>query len=308
MTKGISGSAPQARDDLHGRLNQSRGNGQPLPDTDRGFMERRFGVDFSGVRAHTDSNAVQLNRELNAQAFTLGRDIYFGSGKYSPDISSGKRLLAHELTHVVQQGHIPQLSNMPVQKTIVTHSSLPRIQFYRSRICGRRSTQFRDFPKTYISNINIDLTSPSHSVTLTWTGPNASRGSTGPFHSSPGAGRCDLNCNNVATSRTSGSLCTPKGTRRVERYRCVMPGHRRATNVTYFHWGRRVALHYFPSVPNYPASHGCVRLPLIAARFIYDNSRRNATTVTVGGTWTGRICYDRHGRRRNRRRRRRGIR
>ncbi len=109
MTKGISGSAPQARDDLHGRLNQSRGNGQPLPDTDRSFMERRFGVDFSGVRAHTDSNAVQMSRELNAEAFTHGRDIYFGAGRYNPGTSAEKRLLAHELTHVVQQNGVSPL-------------------------------------------------------------------------------------------------------------------------------------------------------------------------------------------------------
>ncbi len=66
-------------------------------------MERRFGVDFRGVRVHTDSNAVQMNKELNAQAFTYGRDIYFGAGRYNPGTSTGKRLLAHELTHVVQQ-------------------------------------------------------------------------------------------------------------------------------------------------------------------------------------------------------------
>lgn len=103
MTKGVSGSTPQAGNDLQIRLNQSRGCGQALPEVDRSFMERRFGADFSGVRVHTDSNAVQLSRELKAEAFTYGRDIYFGIGRYSPSTSSGKRLLAHELMHVVQQ-------------------------------------------------------------------------------------------------------------------------------------------------------------------------------------------------------------
>jgi phage antirepressor YoqD-like protein len=68
-------------------------------------MQKRFGSDFSGVRVHADSDAVQMNRELNAEAFTHGRDIYFGAGRYSPETSSGKKLLAHELTHVVQQGN-----------------------------------------------------------------------------------------------------------------------------------------------------------------------------------------------------------
>lgn len=117
MAKGISRSTPQVRDDLHVRLNQSKGGGQTLPDTDRTSMERRFGADFSGVRVHTGSDAVQMNRELNAQAFTHGRDIYFGAGRYSPNISSGKRLLAHELTHVVQQTvGLPSLQRKPLTK------------------------------------------------------------------------------------------------------------------------------------------------------------------------------------------------
>ncbi|MFV1977703.1 MAG: DUF4157 domain-containing protein [Candidatus Scalindua sp.] len=104
MTKSTSGRTHPIRDDLHMRLNGSRGSGQAMPETDRSFMEKRFGSDFSGVRVHTDSNAAQMSRELNAEAFTYGRDIYFGAGRYSPGTSSGKRLMAHELTHVVQQG------------------------------------------------------------------------------------------------------------------------------------------------------------------------------------------------------------
>lgn len=100
--------------DLESRINSIRGGGQPLRESDRSFMERRFGIDFSGIRVHTDSNAVQMSRELNAQAFTVGRDIYFGAGKYSPSTSSGKRLLAHELTHVVQQS----LNRFPVKQTM----------------------------------------------------------------------------------------------------------------------------------------------------------------------------------------------
>jgi hypothetical protein len=103
MTKALSYGAPQVTDGLRALLNRSKGGGQKLPETYGDFMEKRFGVDFSGVRIHTDSNAVQMNRDLSAQAFTHGRDIYFGAGRYSPSTSSGERLLAHELTHVVQQ-------------------------------------------------------------------------------------------------------------------------------------------------------------------------------------------------------------
>ena len=67
-------------------------------------METRFGADFGQVRVHTGSDAVQMNRDVQAQAFTHGRSIYFGAGRYDPSSTPGRRLLAHELTHVVQQG------------------------------------------------------------------------------------------------------------------------------------------------------------------------------------------------------------
>jgi len=95
-----------AAPDLESRLNSSRGNGSTLPDETRSAMESAFGVDFGGVRVHTGGDAVQMNRELSAQAFTHGSDIYFNAGKYAPGSAAGKGLLAHELTHVVQQGAI----------------------------------------------------------------------------------------------------------------------------------------------------------------------------------------------------------
>ena len=88
---------------LETQLGNSKGGGSPLSEEAQSFMEPRFGTDFSGVRVHTDSSAVQMNQSIQAQAFTHGQDIYFNSGKYSPDTNEGKSLLAHELTHVVQQ-------------------------------------------------------------------------------------------------------------------------------------------------------------------------------------------------------------
>lgn len=79
------------------------GGGRPLPAVIRSFFEPRFGADFSGVRVHTHNEAAQVARSLNAKAFTLGRDLVFGAGQYSPETTSGKQLLAHELTHVLQQ-------------------------------------------------------------------------------------------------------------------------------------------------------------------------------------------------------------
>lgn len=76
----------------------------PLPTFLRAQMEPRFGVDFSAVRIHADAHAAIEARKVDARAFTLGRDIYFDAGQYRPDASGGRWLLAHELTHVVQQG------------------------------------------------------------------------------------------------------------------------------------------------------------------------------------------------------------
>lgn len=80
-----------------------RRGGQPLSSPVRAFMEPRFRHDFSQVRVHTDGSAHRMANQLNAQAFTHQQDIFFGAGRYAPESNSGKQLLAHELTHVVQQ-------------------------------------------------------------------------------------------------------------------------------------------------------------------------------------------------------------
>ena len=83
--------------------------GKPLDERPRQLMESRFGRNFSDVRIHTDDRAAESADMLNANAFTSGRDVYFGTGKYQPESSRGQHLLAHELTHTVQQaeGRVP---------------------------------------------------------------------------------------------------------------------------------------------------------------------------------------------------------
>jgi len=144
-----------------------------------------------------------------------------------------------------------------------------------------------DFPQTYIQQISVRLDDPDHSLTLTWTGPKADSQQTGPFRTSPGAGLKGLNCNDDATSRRSGSKCTPKGTRSVQGFARRLNSDSRATYVTWFMQSRGIAFHYFPSVPEYAASHGCVRIELVnVARLIQDNSIVDDTQVVVSGTWT----------------------
>jgi hypothetical protein len=84
-------------------IQQARGGGQALDSGVRDQMEPALGADFGGVRVHTGGEADALNRELNARAFTTGQDVFFRQGEYSPGSSGGRELLAHELTHVVQQ-------------------------------------------------------------------------------------------------------------------------------------------------------------------------------------------------------------
>lgn len=82
---------------------QNLGSGQPLDRATRNIFEPRLGHDFSQVRVHTDSKAIESARKLNAKAYTVGKNVVFGSGEYAPGESEGKRLLAHELVHVIQQ-------------------------------------------------------------------------------------------------------------------------------------------------------------------------------------------------------------
>jgi hypothetical protein len=93
----------EASPSIESRINTSKGGGDALDDSTRSEMESGFGNDFSSVRVHTGTEAQQLSKDLGAQAFTHGQDIYFDQGKYNPQTSSGEHLLAHELTHTVQQ-------------------------------------------------------------------------------------------------------------------------------------------------------------------------------------------------------------
>ncbi|HXS16249.1 MAG TPA: DUF4157 domain-containing protein, partial [Polyangiaceae bacterium] len=90
--------------DFEATLASSKSAGTPMPSDLRSNMEGRFGADFGAVRIHTGANAQAMNSSIHAKAFTHGGDIYFNAGQYSPATSSGQKLIAHELTHTLQQG------------------------------------------------------------------------------------------------------------------------------------------------------------------------------------------------------------
>ena len=103
--KETPGHTPQAASLGHSQVAGLRGGGQPLPPSARAFFEPRFGRDFSHVRVHNDGRAAESASAIGAKAFTSGQDVVFGAREYAPESRDGKKLLAHELTHVVQQQH-----------------------------------------------------------------------------------------------------------------------------------------------------------------------------------------------------------
>ncbi|BFM43833.1 hypothetical protein CFS9_24740 [Flavobacterium sp. CFS9] len=107
--------------ELEGKLDHSKGGGNGLDKKTKKEMESGFGADFSNVKIHTDTNAVQMSQELGAQAFTNGNDVYFNKGKYNPDSREGKHLLAHELTHTIQQTGAKQKSATVQKSSIENH-------------------------------------------------------------------------------------------------------------------------------------------------------------------------------------------
>ena len=100
-----------------------KGGGEPLEAATRGFMEERFGQDFGGVRIHTDAKAAESARSVNAQAYTVGDDIVFQEGRFQPETDAGRHVLAHELTHVVQQRSGPVAGTPAAGGISISHPS-----------------------------------------------------------------------------------------------------------------------------------------------------------------------------------------
>jgi len=112
QTKSMGNSGGIASPGFINQINNSRGGGQSMDPTTRTFMESRIGADFGGVKIHTNAKATRMNKEINAKAFTYGQDVYFNQGTYNPSSVSGKKLLAHELTHTIQQGNSTPFGQM----------------------------------------------------------------------------------------------------------------------------------------------------------------------------------------------------
>jgi hypothetical protein len=133
QTKEVPGQSPQMSNELEGTINSLRGVGKPLSNSVRDYMEPRFGHDFNQVRVHTYTQAATVARSINARAFTLGQDVAFDSGQYSPQTRDGQSLLAHELTHVLQQDK--RHSKYSIQRS-PTESGINDRRYSYSTHCG----------------------------------------------------------------------------------------------------------------------------------------------------------------------------
>jgi len=112
-------ATPKVTTSVAANIHAMNGGGRPLPSTTRAFLEPRFGADFSQVRVHTDSRAAGTANSIQARAFTVGSNIAFGAGQYAPESGEGRRLLAHELTHVIQQNRSQVQSSQQVAAKVM---------------------------------------------------------------------------------------------------------------------------------------------------------------------------------------------
>ena len=155
-------------------------SGRPLAPLVRSFMEPRFGYDFSRVRIHTGGRATESARAVNAVAYTVGRDIVFDEGAYRPETDSGRHIIAHELTHVIQQGAADRGIEPESEEELGDSGTLPEGQ--RMQRYGNTDVRVQRQEACYccvssvgISNVNrIDnATHMGHSFDLTITMPRA---------------------------------------------------------------------------------------------------------------------------------------
>ena len=137
QAKKNAGETASVTSHVESGINSLKGGGQPLDTTTRSFFEPRFGRDFGNVRVHTGGQAPDLSRSINARAFTFGNDVVFGSGQYRPSSLEGRRLLGHELTHVVQQqnndkNHIQRLMGFEFQtNNVVSKNTDKGVKYFK---------------------------------------------------------------------------------------------------------------------------------------------------------------------------------
>jgi len=292
-----------------------RSSGRGLEPAVRSEMEARLGHDFSRVRVHADTRAADSARAVAARAYTVGSDLVFARGAYAPSSDDGRRLLAHELTHVVQQhGAGPGGSDLAVEPASTQHEQEAE-HVASGHSLGRISTSARAVqraPDPYIKKISVHLT-PKESAELTWDGtpPASAPGSdsftvsTGKGYSDPldDPGTCKRDCCSDANKQCAppwnkpsnvGACCTYVGTGfwtgTPEAEHGGPGGWKFWTPIQPWYSKRGIALHTHPDVTGDPIGHGCVRMAKENAQRIYTYSRGSRTRVDIDGLAAPVLC------------------
>jgi hypothetical protein len=290
-----------------------RSPGSHLDDRPRRFMEGAFGFDFRSVRVHTDAEAAASTRAVDAFAYTVGEHIVFANGRYRPDDRDGRRLLAHELSHVVQERRggttstaaqalrvgepddEPEREAERVAEAVISGRSPEIVGRSMSGIGARGHIVRRtwDAAQTkcsgeptdkWIERIEVKQ-EPKQAVVLHW-----SDGSSDSDQCSAGKGLCCVDPGSPGTtscptarSRQEGSHCTPVTLAAGYPVRNRVIDHKGIAWWTEFVPERGIALHQFSPVTGEALSHGCVRLGASIAKRIFCGVRRNRTFVQVHG-------------------------
>jgi hypothetical protein len=273
--------------------------GAPLPSSVRAPMESSIGHDFSSVRVHTGADAANATASVNARAFTVGPDIYFSPGRYEPSSQAGRHLLAHELTHVAQQGSgTARLQRAPGDKKKKAAATPPapkakapkKKAAAKSEIkpcakdpectgCAKPSNEFAVHPDcgnetcgtsaaldTKLFIRHIDVNRKTQATTAIW-GDSTKATHVSSFTTSPNPKKTPPG------PFTIGEKCTACHTNRKGAGMGWFTG---------FHNGLEFGFHNSQSVGKGVFSHGCVRVaPCSCAKEIHDNTSSGTTTVCV---------------------------
>jgi hypothetical protein len=259
-------------------IHAPRGGGYPLELGARHFMEQRMGHDFSHVRVHTDTASIKSARKLKAHAYTVGRDIHFNEEQYNPGSFEGRKLLAHELTHVVQQtGQVEtgrSSADLQVQpqrlerRRGTTPSAQPCPQGKQRRVVRDDCSPGPPLDTgNFIRHLEVSLN--DQLVTASWGSQDrrqpATRSDTWP---------CSPNPDVTPTGRDSvGTKCSVNHT---NRHRDGM-----AWFTGFMSQGLRIGFHNSQPVGQGVRSHGCVRVLCSVARTINQNTWSDVTTINV---------------------------
>ena len=174
QSKSKSNETVAATPSLESQINSLKGGGQPLDPPVRSFFEPRFGADFGQVRVHADDRGDRATQSVNARAFALGNDIAFQKEEYRPGSREGRELLAHELTHVIQQGGLASSHQLPA----TTGAPWP---FQQTALNGNTSVKKHKLNQTiqhFTSSSAIIQRTTSKNGFIEWIDPSGRKSST----------------------------------------------------------------------------------------------------------------------------------